>query len=109
MNNLISDLKFAIRNLSKSPGFVAVAIITLALGIGLNSAIFSVINMVLFRPLPYDIDGTVVAMYRPNPETCRDDKLPIRPHRGSSTATCKRSRAAPIRAAIETANTAKLP
>ena len=71
MNNLFNDLKFAFRTLSKSPGFVAVAIITLALGIGLNSAIFSVINMVLFRPLPYDIDGTVVAMYRPNPETGR--------------------------------------
>ncbi|MCZ6837396.1 MAG: ABC transporter permease [Planctomycetota bacterium] len=69
MSNLISDLKYALRNLYNSPGFVAVAIITLALGIGLNCAIFSVVNMMLFRSLPYDISGEVVAMYRLNLET----------------------------------------
>lgn len=60
MNNLINDLKFALRNLGKSPGFVAVTIVTLALGIGLNIAVFSIVHLLMFQPLPFENEDRIV-------------------------------------------------
>src|SRR6476469_4406706 len=65
---MFSDLRYALRQLAKSPGFAAVAILTRALGIGANTAIFSVTNAVLFRALPYKEPARIVAVNKVSSE-----------------------------------------
>src|ERR1700758_3504833 len=60
---MIADLKYALRMLMKSPGFTVIAILTLALGIGANSAIFSVIDAVLLRSMPFEKPNEIIMLW----------------------------------------------
>ena len=93
MGNFASELRHVARSLTKQPGFAVVAILTLALGIGANTAVFSVLNSVVLAPLPYDQPEQVVRLYtasRPEPGL-RDfltafDLLDVRDESGAFSA-----------------------
>ena len=63
MNNLLRDIRFGLRTLARKPGFTFVAVITLALGIGANVSIFSVVNALLVRPFSFEELDRIVAVW----------------------------------------------
>ncbi|HKU74410.1 MAG TPA: ABC transporter permease, partial [Pyrinomonadaceae bacterium] len=68
MNTLFQDLRYGVRILLKQPGFTLVAVVTLALGIGANTAIFSLVNSILLRPLPFREPDRVVRLIQASPK-----------------------------------------
>ena len=69
MDNLLQDIRYGVRTLTRQPGFAATAILTLALGIGATTAIFSVVNAVVLRPMPFDAPDRIMVVTNTNLKT----------------------------------------
>ena len=68
LEQIFRDLRYALRGLGRSSMFTAAAVLTLALGVGANTAIFSVVNVVMLQPLPFGEPDRLVRIYESNPE-----------------------------------------
>ena len=78
IENLLQDIRYSFRTLLRTPAFTAVAVIVLALGIGANTAIFTVVNALLLRPLPYPDSDQIVMLWETNPRfQIGVDTLPV--------------------------------
>ena len=67
MSSILQDVRYALRALLQNKGFAAVAIVTLAIGIGVNTAIFSIVNAVVLRPLPFPNADRLMVVYQQHP------------------------------------------
>ena len=76
LESVLADVKFAFRRLRKSPGFAVTVLLTLAIGIGANTAVFSVVSSVLLKPLPYPDGDQLVSLWLNAPGAAGSGQLP---------------------------------